>query len=85
MKRIYIKPEMVAVTCKMESVMLSKSESPREIAGGPYDDAGEKSLPSGVLDYTDPETQDPFGGHGQGTGGGGNRSKDWDDEVILDD
>ena len=84
MKRIYIKPEMVAMTCYIESVMLSKSESPREIAGGPYDDAGEKPLGPGVMDYNNPDI-DPYGGHGQGSGGSGNRSKDWDDEVILDD
>ena len=84
MKRIYIKPEMVTLTCYIESVMLSKSESTRNIAGGPIEDAGDKPLAPGVMDYNDPDI-DPYGGHGQGTGGGGNRSKDWDDEVILDD
>ena len=84
MKRIYIKPEMVAVTCKMESVMLSKSESQRNIGGGPVDVKDGKILPPSVMDYNDPDI-DPYGGHGQGTGGSGNRSKDWDDDVIYDE
>lgn len=84
MKRIYIKPEMVAVTCKMESVMLSKSESQRNIGGGPVEEKDGKILPPSVKDFDDVSI-DPYGGHGQGTGGGGNRSKDWDDEVILDE
>ena len=84
MKRIYIKPEMVAVTCYMESVMLSKSESARNLGGGPVEDAGgEKQMPPQIKEYTGVE--DPFGGHGQGTGGDGNRSKDWDDDVTFDE
>ena len=85
MKMTYIKPETLAVAVlHFESLLLSQSETPREIGGDPTNNG----LPT-TTGETDGET-DPFANHGQGgsssTGGGsGNRSKgglwdDWDDE-----
>lgn len=84
MKMTYIKPEALTVTVMhFESLLLSQSETPRGTAGDPTNNG----LPTTVGE-TDGETNpygDDEGNHGQGTGGGGNRSKgglwdDWDDE-----
>lgn len=80
MKRIYLKPEVFAIRCIEEAVMLSESESARNVAGGPTEDR-EKPLTPGVEDWTDPD-DDPYQGGGQGSGGSGNRSKSgmiWDE------
>ena len=85
MKMTYVKPEALTVTVMhFESLLLSESQTPRQIGGDPTDN----DLPT-TTGETDGET-DPFANHGQGgsssTGGGsGNRSKgglwdDWDDE-----
>ena len=87
MKMTYVKPETLAVAVMhFESLLLSASESPREIGGGVTE--GSDGLPTTTGETG--EGIDPFGGHGQGgstsTGGSsGNRSKgglwdDWDDE-----
>lgn len=83
MKRAYQKPEVLDVTICGEIVMLRASESARNLGGGPVETvAGEKVLPTKVLEYDNMDI-DPYAGHGQGTGGGGNRSKEWD-EVDED-
>lgn len=83
MKRAYQKPEVIDVTICGEIVMLRASESTRNLGGGVTEKVdGEKVLPPKILEY-DNEATDPFAGHGQGTGGGGNRSKVWD-EVDED-
>ena len=82
MKMTYIKPEALTVSVMhFESLLLSQSENPRGVEGGVTE--GSDGLPGNVGE-TDGET-DPYDGHGQGSGGGGNRSKgglwdDWDDE-----
>ena len=82
MKRAYQKPEVIDVTICGEIVMLRASESTRNLGGGPVEQtAGEKVLPPKIYKYDG--QVDPFDGHGQGTGGGGNRSKVWD-EVDED-
>jgi hypothetical protein len=80
MKRIYVKPETVVVAIQGRALMLSASESAREVGGDPTNNG----MP-GTVGETDDDT-DPYGGHGQGSGGGGNRSKgslwgDWDDDL----
>lgn len=83
MKRAYQKPEVIDVTICGEIVMLRASESTRNLGGGPVETAaGEKVLPPKILEYGN-EATDPYAGHGQGTDGGGNRSKVWD-EVDED-
>lgn len=83
MKRAYQKPEVIDVTICGEIVMLRASESTRNLGGGVTEKVdGEKVLPPKILEY-DNEATDPFAGHGQGSGGGGNRSKVWD-EVDED-
>jgi len=67
MKKIYKKPTIASADYLLETVM--QTGSPREAAGGPVDEG----LP-GQMGETD-GTTDPFGGHGQGSGGGGNRVK----------
>lgn len=81
MKMTYKKPETLAVAVMhFESLLLSQSETGRSMAGGPTEDG----LPSTVGE-TDGETNpfgDDEGGHGQGSGGSGNRSKSgmiWDE------
>ena len=85
MKMTYVKPEALSVTVMhFESLLLSESQTPRQIGGDPTDNG----LPTTTGETG--EGIDPFGGHGQGgstsTGGSsGNRSKgglwdDWDDE-----
>ena len=83
MKRAYQKPEVIDVTICGEIVMLRASESARNLGGGVTEKVdGEKVLSPKILEYEN-EATDPFAGHGQGTGGGGNRSKVWD-EVDED-
>lgn len=83
MKRAYQKPEVIDVTICGEIVMLRASESTRNLGGGVTEKVdGEKVLSPKILEYEN-EATDPFAGHGQGTGGGGNRSKVWD-EVDED-
>lgn len=80
MKRIYLKPEVFAIRCIEEAIMLSESESERNVSGGPTQD-DDKPLTPKVEDWTDPD-EDPYQGGGQGSGGGGNRSKSgmiWDE------
>ena len=80
MKRIYLKPEMFVIKYIEEAIMLSESESAREIGGGPTQDP-ENPMTPGVEDWDD-EDDDPYQGGGQGSGGGGNRSKSgmiWDE------
>ena len=84
MKRAYQKPEVIDVTICGEIVMLRASESTRNLGGGVTEKVDEeKVLQPKIYDYDG--QVDPFAGHGQGTGGGGNRSKDWDDEVVVDE
>ena len=83
MKRAYQKPEVIDVTICGEIVMLRASESTRNLGGGVTEKVdGEKVLSPKILEYEN-EATDPYAGHGQGTGGGGNRSKVWD-EVDED-
>ncbi len=74
MKRIYIMPETqtIALEEMMELLANSKPQPGRYDEGGPNDEG----FP-GDIKETDKDT-DPFGGHGQGTGGGGNRGKEFD-------
>ncbi len=72
MKRIYIKPQTDCVTYYGDVVMDSSSDSARNVGGGPT----EEGIPT-VVGETGDDT-DPYGGHGQGTGGGGNRGKEFD-------
>lgn len=83
MKRIYLKPEVFTVNCMQEGIMLTPSESTRNVGGGPTskDNTNDKPLTPGVNEWTE-EDQDPYGGKGQGTGGAGSRSKSgmiWDE------
>lgn len=79
MKMTYVKPETLAVAVMhFESLLLSQSENPRGVEGGVTE--GSDGLPGNVGE-TDGET-DPYDEHGQGSGGGGNRSKSgmiWDE------
>ena len=80
MKRIYLKPEIFNIQCIEETIMLTESESARNIGGGPTQDS-ENPLTPGVNDWKD-ENQDPYANHGPGSGGAGNRSKTgmiWDE------
>lgn len=82
MKRKYLTPETFQTTCYGEVVMGAASpDSGRNVGGGPTDEGG---LP-GVVGETDDDT-DPYGGHGQGSGGGGNRAKGFDmwDDYSFD-
>lgn len=83
MKRIYLKPEIFSVNYIEEAIMLTQSESERNVSGGPTEkpDGDDKPLTPGVEEWTDPD-DDPYGGEGSGTGGSGNRSKSgmlWDE------
>ena len=71
MKRNYLTPETYITHCYGDIVMEAASPG-REVGGGPTQDG----LP-GTVGETDGET-DPYGGHGQGSGGSGNRAKEWD-------
>ena len=77
MKMTYVKPEALTVTVMhFESLLLTDSETPREVGGDPTNNG----LPT-TTGETDGET-DPYSGHGQGTGGSGNRAKGvnlWDE------
>ena len=75
MKRKYYAPETFQTACYDSVVMGSASriEATRNVGGGPTD---EGRLP-GVVGETDGKI-DPYGGHGQGEGGGGNRGKEFD-------
>ena len=78
MKRIYLKPEMFIIKYIEEAIMLSESESTRNIGGGPTQDP-EKPLTPGVNEWSD-ENQDPYGNQGQD--GHTNRAKSgmiWDE------
>ena len=80
MKRIYLKPETLTILCIEEAIMLSESETQRNVDGGPTQ-TDEKPLTPKVEDWTDPD-EDPYQGGGQGSGGSGNRSKSgmiWDE------
>lgn len=80
MKLIYLQPEIEMFSSYSEgSLMAATLDSKRQIGGGPTDEG----MPSvvGEIEEDDDET-DPYGGHGVGTGGGGNRSKSgmiWDE------
>ena len=83
MKRIYLKPDTISVSLVEISWLMANSPT-RGIGGGPTEDEGTK-LPT-VVGETDGNI-DPFSdsngkGRGQGTDGGGTRSKEaglWDD------
>ena len=78
MKRIYIKPETLLILPYGQIVMEVTSGAPREIEGGPT--SGSDGLPGTVGETGD--DSDPYGDHGQGEGGSGNRSKSgmiWDE------
>lgn len=64
MKKIYIIPTTIVTGNTTFTIM----EGSREISGGPKDEG----LP-GAVGETDGEL-DPYDGHGQGSGGGGNRA-----------
>lgn len=73
MKKVYITPETIVTHYYGDIVMSAASpESHREVDGGPTEDG----LP-GTVGETDGNL-DPYGGHGQGTGGEGNRAKEMD-------
>lgn len=67
MKKVYKKPLVKVKSVTYHQPLLGESD--RSTAGGPNDEG----LPSGVGETGD--DTDPYGGHGQGSGGGGNRSK----------
>ncbi len=74
MKRLYETPETLVIVMDGDEKLLVASPDPnRNVAGGPPDEGG---MP-GTVGETDGET-DPYGGHGQGSGGGGNRGKEFD-------
>ena len=75
MRRIYLKPETEITTYYGDVVMAAASPG-RYTDGGPTDTGDGPNLP-GTVGETDDDT-DPYGGHGQGSGGGGNRAKEWD-------
>ena len=69
MKKEYLKPHIKVSTLMYE---LSLLDGTRGVGGG-VTNTGGKDLPSTVGETG--EGTDPYGGQGQGTGGGGNRSK----------
>ena len=74
MKRKYLTPETIKVTFYGKIVMSAASpDSERNVGGGPSEDEG---FPTTVGETE--EGTDPYGGHGQGSGGSGNRSKGFD-------
>ena len=84
MKKCYMKPECCQFLTETGSHLLADStiDSTRNVGGGPTGDG----LP-GTVGETDGET-DPYEGHGQGSGGAGNRSKWgnlWDDFEDEED
>ena len=69
MKKTYINPEII-VSNYIDSEILCQS---RQISGGPTNpEDGGISIP-GAVGETDGEL-DPYDGHGQGSGGSGNRA-----------
>jgi len=83
MKKCYMKPDCAVTAVNFaESYMLTDSESARNVGGDPTN----QGLP-GTVGETD-ENTDPYHGHGQGSGGAGNRSKWgnlWDDFEDEED
>lgn len=84
MRRIYKKPETILVTCYgdivLDSTSIIKPEEGRGVDGGPTVTGDGVDLPGSVGETN--ENTDPYGGHGSGTGQGGNRSKSgmiWDE------
>ena len=69
MKKNYKKPivKIHVMTCRIP--LLVESDPDRSHAGGPADEG----VPSAIGETG--EGTDPYGGHGQGSGGGGNRAK----------
>ena len=72
MKKHYVNPLIELFSMDHAENMLSNSDNGREAGSGPTTDG----LPIPIGE-TDDET-DPYGGHGQGDGGGGNRGKEFD-------
>ena len=78
MKKIYLRPETELIVYRYQENLL-QTASPtnlRNVGGGPSDEG----IPT-VVGETEEDT-DPFAGHGQGSGGGGNRAKGfgaWDE------
>lgn len=66
MKKEYISPLMTMTACEEAGVLCQS----RSIAGGPVDEG----MPEVVGEYLDEDDQDPYAGHGQGSGGSGNRA-----------
>jgi hypothetical protein len=80
MKRIYLKPEVFIVKYMERAIMLTASESTRNVGGGPTQDPTNPLTP-GVEDWNNSD-DDPYQGGGQGSGGAGNRAKGfgaWDE------
>lgn len=81
MKKHYMKPESFQFSIDKGCYLLADSiESGRFVDGDPTNTGDGVNIP-GVVGETD-ENTDPYGGHGQGSGGNGNRSKYgnlWDD------
>ncbi len=72
MKKNYMKPETLTVVMAHEYLLATDSaDSSRNVDGGVTDNPG--GMP-GTVGETDGEV-DPYGDHGQGVGGAGNRSK----------
>ena len=81
MKKIYLKPETEVIAYRYQESLLQTASpvSMRNVGGGPTEADG-KTIP-GIVGETDADT-DPYAGHGQGSGGAGNRAKGfgaWDE------
>ena len=83
MKLNYQKPEVIKVCCYgdivvMEATVQEPPSSNRNLGGGVTE--GDDGLPISVGETS--STTDPYGGHGQGSGGSGSRAKSgmiWDE------
>lgn len=82
MKKTYIIPAIEEFKISEKQPLLADSYK-RRVGGAVINSTGYKILPEDVIDMSDKgDDYNPFGGHGQGTGGDGTRSKDfdlWDD------
>ncbi len=83
MKKIYFAPSTMVMTISHEANLLSASneiEGDHQVTGDPTNDTNNPLTPGTGETSTD---TNPFGGHGSGTGGSGNRAKMWDDTWDL--
>lgn len=80
MKKAYIQPATDIIEAEVIQIICGSKDQGRFAAGDPTVADGKK-LPTFIGETA--EGIDPFCGHGQGSGGSGNRSNEglWEDEI----